>query len=99
MNTKAKGARFERRVKDKLIKEGWFVVRQAASTFPDLIGVKGNGVLSRVGFFECKSRKTSFSKREKNLLIFYKSNLSIEPYLCYPLRKGRKVVVQIDEIF
>lgn len=37
MNLRAKGARFENRVKHHLESLGWFVVRQASSAFPDLI--------------------------------------------------------------
>ena len=38
-NPKRKGIAFENRVRRYLEEKGWFVVRQASSTFPDLIGI------------------------------------------------------------
>ena len=54
-----KGYRFEKEVQKWLEKEGWFVVRQGKSKFPDLIAIRklmsGNGF--RVVFIECKYNK------------------------------------------
>lgn len=46
----AKGRRFEWRVRDYLRKNGYFVVRQAKSAFPDLIAFNDEEVL----VIECK---------------------------------------------
>ncbi len=50
-NPKAKGIAFEREVKKDLLAKGMFVVRQAASFFPDLVAISRDG---NVTFVECK---------------------------------------------
>jgi len=72
-NAKAKGARLEREVKDRLKKAGCIVVRQAASLFPDLICIlpvePGKEELNkRLFFIECKCRKY-ISSEERKLLM------------------------------
>ena len=62
INTKAKGSRFERRVKKILEEKGYFVIKQSASIFPDLIAIAPFRV---VYLIECKVAKY-ISKEEKN---------------------------------
>jgi Holliday junction resolvase len=45
-----RGYAFERRVRLRLEKEGWFVVRQGKSAFPDLVCLKKGAIM----FVECK---------------------------------------------
>jgi len=68
---KRKGSRFEYRVRDYLVKKGFFVVRRTVSQFPDLIAMKAGQTL----LIECKSRQrfnpekpilTLLSEEERN---------------------------------
>ena len=61
INCKAKGSRFERKVKKMLEEKGYFVVKQSASIFPDLIVIAPFRV---VYLIECKVAKY-LSKEEK----------------------------------
>lgn len=47
----AKGRRFEHKVRDLFESQGYFVARQAKSSFPDLIALKPQEVV----FIECKA--------------------------------------------
>ena len=64
VNSRKKGDNFERRVKKHLQDRGFFVVRQSASSFPDLIAISEKGV----NFIECKVNKY-ISKDERAQLI------------------------------
>jgi len=87
---RAKGARFERLVKHRLEAEGWFVVRQAASAFPDLIAIKKNEAC----FIECKTNKYISSKEKSALKKLSYFGL---PYIAYPIKeKGKSVVIISD---
>ena len=63
MKSKLKGIRFEREVKRYLEDKGFFVVRQSASLFPDIIAIDKINVY----FIECKVNKY-VSKAEKKKL-------------------------------
>lgn len=61
---KQKGITFERRVKKHLQSKGYFVARQGASLFPDLLAVKEG----RVFGIECKfSRHMSWNEQLKSM--------------------------------
>ena len=67
-NPKGKGIAFEREVKHFLESKGWFVIRQSASRFPDLVAIRPskNKFTARVYFIECKCRgKISREERKK----------------------------------
>jgi Holliday junction resolvase len=64
MNTRKKGDNFERKVKKYFQSLNFFVVRQSASAFPDLIVINSKVVY----FIECKMNKY-ISKEEKQELI------------------------------
>jgi Holliday junction resolvase len=49
-----RGRAFEYRVRKQLVAEGWWVVRQARSSFPDLVAIKNDGSGPRVILVECK---------------------------------------------
>lgn len=99
-NKKAKGRRLEYRTRDYLRSIGWFVVRQAASSFPDLIGIKKSYCEkghSEVGFFECKWNKY-LSRGEKVELLEMKEKLGITPFVCFLAKEGRRKVLKIVEV-
>jgi Holliday junction resolvase len=50
IRTYAKGRRLEYKIRDKYRQQGYFVIRQAKSTFPDLICIGYNEIV----FIECK---------------------------------------------
>lgn len=58
-----KGARFEREVRKFLEEHGFFVVRQAKSSFPDLIAVSHSGAWA----LECKYNNYA-TLRERRML-------------------------------
>jgi len=80
MNTRAKGSYFERTVRKYLEKRGYFVVRQAASSFPDLIAITPSGA---VWMIECKVNKY-LSKVEKEELMRLKLGYNANVYKSYP---------------
>jgi len=49
-----KGASLEYKVRDRLVQEGWIVVRSAGSKKPDLVCIRENGSSIEVMFVECK---------------------------------------------
>lgn len=83
MNTKEKGARFEREVKHYLEQKGFFVIRQSASKFPDLLAVKKHRYYAIVYAIECKCNKKSFTKQEKINLLILSNHYRIVPVLAY----------------
>src|SRR3990167_5549773 len=84
-NTRAIGAAFEYQVRDKLRKEGHFVVRQAASAFPDIIAITPSGHVKMV---ECKTSKDPklprLKKYEKEELINLKNDFNVSVYFGHP---------------
>lgn len=78
MNNKGKGIRFEREVKEFLKERDFFVVRSAASLFPDLIAVK-NGKVYAV---ECKVNG-QISKNERFDLRELYDKFAIVPLIAY----------------
>ena len=79
-----KGYNFERRVLKHFEKQGWYVIRQGKSRFPDLWLLKPNEVIP----IECKVNKY-LSKKEKeqvrNLL-----NIGFEFYVAYRVNRKLK---------
>ena len=49
-----KGANLEYRLRDRLVQEGWIVIRSAGSKKPDLVCIRENGQSIEVMFVECK---------------------------------------------
>jgi len=90
MNPYKKGYRFERRVIEKLESEGYWVVRQAKSSFPDLVAFKGGETL----LVECKVDRGYFTKREREELVELARRIGAKPILAY--RNGRKI--EFEEI-
>jgi len=84
MKAYAKGRRFEYEVRDDL-KSGFFIVRQAKSAFPDLIGIRK--LTGKKICIECKVNGR-LSKKEKNKLIEIWVRYDIHPFLAYK-EKGK----------
>ncbi len=83
-----KGYRFEREVKDKLEKEGWFVIRSAGSKKPDLIAAKNKKVV----VIECKVSKNPvlyLQKEEVEKLRNVASNFNADAM--YAVKYRRKI--------
>jgi len=76
--SRAKGYRFEQKVKHFLITEGFFCVRQGKSAFPDLVAINKK----QVYLIECKVNKY-ISKEERKKLIEYEKKYSIIPLIAY----------------
>jgi len=83
VKTYAKGRRFEYKVRDYFKKSGYFVVRQAKSSFPDLIAVSPHG---KVIFIECKAGKY-FDKKEEIKLRELAKNFNSESLMARPGKK------------
>jgi len=82
-----KGYRFEIRVKRKLEKEGYFVVRSAGSHGPpDLVAI---GPLGTIHFIECKVNKDDLTEEERKKLEELAMRYSAKAWLAF--REGRKV--------
>ncbi|NPA38597.1 MAG: hypothetical protein GXN99_02260 [Candidatus Nanohaloarchaeota archaeon] len=83
-----KGYRFEREVKEKLEKDGWYVIRSAGSKKPDLIAAKDKKVV----VIECKVTKTPqlyLQKEEVEVLKAVASNFNADAM--YAVKYKRKV--------
>src|SRR5436309_12747800 len=65
-----RGADFERRVKRRLERDGWFVVRSAGSRGPlDLVALRRDGHGGcEVRLIQCKVRQTHFTLNDWSLL-------------------------------
>ena len=79
INTKRKGARWERKVRKMLEQEGWFVVRQAASAFPDLVAISPQ---KDIYFIECKNHNY-LSSKEKEALLELAQKYHAKPIYAY----------------
>lgn len=96
MSNKSKGINFERTIKHKLEENGFFVIRQSASKFPDLVAFKkskfygSNGGIVNLYFIECKVAK-NFSKKEKIGLLGLSSRFGGHPILAYKENKEIKL--------
>jgi len=91
VNTKEKGNRFEREVKKSLEKQGFFVSKQSASRFPDLIAIAPS---QTVYFIECKCNKyISATEKEKLLTQCYAISL-----VAYPTIENRKKVINFKTV-
>ncbi len=75
--SRAKGYRFEQKVKHLLSSEGFFCVRQGKSAFPDLVAINKKTYL-----IECKVNKY-ISKQEREALIDYEKKYNIIPIIAY----------------
>lgn len=82
---RAKGYRFERKVKNLLSNQGFFCVRQGKSAFPDLVVIGRD----KTYLVECKVKKY-ISREEKEKLKEYKDKYNIIPLIAY--NRNRKVV-------
>ncbi len=70
MNRKRKGIRFEWQVKNEYEDDGWVVIRQSASRFPDLVALKPDRIL----FIECCCNKYEVKKKKLALRRWMKKN-------------------------
>ena len=99
-NTKAKGSAWERVVRHKLEDDGWFVVRQAASAFPDLIAINKSPSGTVVMFVECKVGKY-LSSEEKVTLQYFHQKYGVLIAVAYPKyssaskKKGNVVIMPL----
>ena len=66
MDPYRKGVDFERTVRDFLKRKGYFCIRQAKSSFPDLIAIKKGKTL----FVECKAKRKPDKSEIKQLQSF-----------------------------
>ncbi|MEM3506457.1 MAG: hypothetical protein QXT31_02230 [Candidatus Bathyarchaeia archaeon] len=87
-----KGRRFEYRVKDFLERQGFFVLRQAKSSFPDLFAIK----LKRskdyeIRLVECRI-DGSISIEEKVKLCDLAKRIKAKPFIA--TKSGRKLVLK-----
>jgi len=80
MNNYYKGRRLEYQVRDLLEKDGDFVVRQAKSSFPDLIAVRKS--TGKVFAIECKWNKY-LTQEEKDKLSKLHEIYKIHPILAF----------------
>ena len=81
MKSKPKGIKWERVVRDDLIKQGFFVTRQAASSFPDLISVDTKGTVLAI---ECKVKKEYLRRFEREDLLKLEENYHMTAFVAYP---------------
>lgn len=75
--SRAKGYRFEQKVKHLLTNQGFFCVRQGRSVFPDLVAINKKTYL-----IECKVNKY-ISKQEREVLLDYEKKYNIIPLIAY----------------
>jgi Holliday junction resolvase len=85
---------FEYKTKKQMEKAGYFFVRQAKSSFPDLIAIGNDG---KVMFIECKVGGR-LSKEEKEKFIKLREAYKIDVCLAYPEKQGKKVIAKIEAI-
>lgn len=81
-----KGKRFEYEVRDLLRLWDFFVIRQAKSSFPDLIAIRKT--TGKTVCVECRFNG-NIKKEEKDFLLKLHKNYGMHPYLAY--REKREV--------
>nr|MDO8098513.1 hypothetical protein [Candidatus Njordarchaeota archaeon] len=82
-----RGYAFERRVRSHLEEDGWYVVRQGKSAFPDLICLKKGAIL----FIECKV-DGYLNPRDRERLVAVSSKVGAEPVVAS--RANRRIVLK-----
>ncbi len=92
MNSKRKGINFEREVKKMFEQKGYFVVRQSASTFPDLIVfLPLRNERKKILAVECKINE-KIHNDEKQKLIDLKNKFGLMPVLAF--KKDKKIMLK-----
>lgn len=90
MSRYAKGARFERRVRDELIERGFFVARSAGSRGPlDLVAF---GKDENVQFIQCKLQRERMSKKEKQELYELARRFGVKAIFAF--KEDHRIVYQ-----
>lgn len=90
----AKGYRFEKKVQKHFESDGWYVIRQGKSAFPDLVCIMGveQHWVCNVMFVECKMNKY-LSKKEKEA---FKKLKEIAP--CFVAWRPSRGKIQLYEV-
>lgn len=88
MSSYRKGRRFEYKVRDHFQKSGFFVARQARSSFPDLICLKDGAIV----LVECKV-DGYLSPDDRNRLCKLAKKTKGVPMLAW--REGRKIQLKV----
>lgn len=99
IKARAKGSRLERELKHKLRGMGYFVIRQASSSFPDLIALPNSDnpehKFKRPLLIECKVNK--YLKLQEKLAF-----RTIEKYgeilVAYPVKVGNRKQIILSNI-
>jgi Holliday junction resolvase len=82
-----RGAAFEYRVKTELESEGYLVTRSPGSKSPlDLLAIRGDGMLSRVVFVQCKLRGV-ISGADRDRLVGLASQYHAWPVMAYTFKE------------
>jgi Holliday junction resolvase len=84
-NPYRRGRRFEYRTRNYLRKLGWFVIRQARSSFPDLIALRGDSIL----LVECKLAGRILLAQRRRIARLTRRQVRGKAILAF--RKGREV--------
>jgi len=88
-----KGRNFEYRVRDQLRKDGFVVLRQAKSSFPDLYAIRfGNDLRHDIRIVECRV-DGYLSPRERYEMLHMAARIGATPMVA--LRKGRRLVLEV----
>ena len=96
MNRKRKGTRFERKVKDFLVEQGFFAVRAAGSHgVYDIVAVKKFSGRTVVLGVQCK-HDGKLPCSERDAVQKCAETHGIVPVLAYPTRVGRRSLIAMD---
>ena len=96
MNHRAKGARLEYKVRDKLIEDGFIVTKSSNSQFPDSVAVRKVGGFSIVLYVECKTNKY-LSIAEKREFIRIKDKTAATCVVAFPKKENGRVRIVLEE--
>ncbi len=87
-----KGRNFEYRVRDYLRKDGYVVIRQAKSSFPDLYAIRLNDDRQHdIRIVECRV-DGYLSPRERHELLEIADKIQATPMIAQ--RRGRKLILR-----
>jgi len=86
-NPYRRGRRFEYRTRNYLRKLGWFVIRQARSSFPDLIALRDGSIL----LVECKVNGYMPSAERRHIVSLARRQVRGKPILAF--RKAHELVL------
>ena len=93
-NTSGIGRRFEYKIRDYLKKDGYFVIRSAKSSFPDLTAIRKG---EAIRFIECKKNKY-LNEEDRKKIKNFKKKTGMDVDVAYPKKEMEEIRIIIEKV-